>query len=145
MNIETAFSAASILAMIGWLVLLASPLIPNWSNRISGFLIPLVLSAGYVVLLVLPGEDAGGGFASLAEVMTLFSYPYSALASWVHFLAFDLFIGAWQCRIARAEGMPFWLVIPCLALTFFLGPLGLLVFLALRAVSKLARLNKAAG
>ncbi|MEE9375710.1 MAG: ABA4-like family protein [Rhizobiaceae bacterium] len=132
MNYELAFSAASILAMIGWLVLLASPFYPKWSDRISGYLIPLILSVGYVALLALSPSHDGGGFGSLAQVMKLFSYPDALLAGWVHYLAFDLFIGAWQCRTARAEGMKFWLVIPCLALTFLVGPVGLLTFAVLR-------------
>lgn len=142
MNFELAFSAASIVAMIGWIILLASPFIPIWSDRISGYVIPLVLSAGYVVLLAFSGDAEGGGFGSLAEVTTLFSYPDAVLAGWVHFLAFDLFIGAWQCRTARAVGMRFWLVIPCLALTFLLGPLGLLLFFTLRAVPGVTISNK---
>jgi len=136
MDYETSFSAASILAMIGWLILLVSPLYPTWTNRISGYVIPLILSVGYATLLALSHNNDGGGFGSLADVMTLFSYPEAMLAGWVHFLAFDLFIGAWQCRTARIDSISFWLVIPCLALTFLFGPLGLLAFLTLRTVSK---------
>jgi hypothetical protein len=132
MDYEMAFSAAGILAMIGWLLLLTSPSIPKWSDRISGFAIPIILSLGYAALLIFSGETDGGGCGSLAEVMALFSYPEAMLAGWVHFLAFDLFIGAWQCRAARIKGMRFWPVIPCLALTFLFRPLGLLAFLALR-------------
>ena len=135
MDYELAFSAASILAMIGWLILLASPFYPKWTNRISGYFIPLILSLGYVFLLVLSSKNGGGGFDSLANVMTMFSYPVSMLAGWIHYLAFDLFIGAWICRTASAEGINFWLAIPCLALTFLFGPLGLLLFLALRTAS----------
>jgi len=136
MDYETAFSAASILAMIGWIILLASPFYPTWANRISGFVIPLILSFGYTALLALPSDNNGGGFGSLADVTTLFSYPEAVLAGWVHFLAFDLFIGAWQCRTARVDSIRFWFVIPCLALTFLFGPLGLLCFLTLRTFWK---------
>ena len=135
MDYELAFSAASILAMIGWLILLASPFYPKRVNQISGFFIPLILSVGYVTLLALSRNNEGGGFDSLANVMTLFSNPEAMLAGWVHYLAFDLFIGAWICRTARADHIVFWLVIPCLALTFLFGPLGLLIFLALRTAS----------
>jgi len=141
MDYETSFSAASILAMIGWLILLVSPLYPTWSDRISGFVIPLILSVGYVALLVPSHNNGGGGFGSLADVMTLFSYPEAMLAGWVHFMAFDLFIGAWQCRTARRDSISFWLVVPCLVLTVLFGPLGLLAFLALRAISKRAGLS----
>lgn len=145
MNLELAFSAASILAMSGWLILLASPYIPTWSNRISGIAIPLILSAGYAVLFAFSGDFDGGGFGSLAQVTQLFSYPEAVLAGWIHYLAFDLFIGAWQCRKARTEGMRFWLVIPCLVFTFFLGPLGLLLFFTLRVVPGVASANTVGG
>ena len=137
MNYELFFSMAGVLAMVGWLVLLASPLIPQWSDRISGFLIPSVLSAGYVVLAVFFPSDGDGGFGSLDAVMTLFSQPSAMLAGWIHYLAFDLLIGAWICRTARHDGLTFWLVAPCLPLTFLFGPAGFLAFSIVRAIAKL--------
>lgn len=138
MNYEMAFSSASILAMFGWLILLASPLIPTWSNRIAGFAIPLILSVGYATLFVFSYDKNSGGYGSLADVIKLFSLPSAALAGWVHFLAFDLFIGAWQCRTARREAIRFWFVVPCLTITFLFGPLGLLFFLILRVIPGVA-------
>ncbi|WP_411890256.1 ABA4-like family protein [Yoonia sp. SDW83-1] len=133
MNFEIFFSIAGIVAMMGWLLLLASPLIPTWSDRIAGTILPIVLSLGYVALLVMPSVG-GGGFGTLADVMELFSSQQAALAGWVHFLAFDLFIGAWVCRTARAEGVGFWFVAPCLPLIFLFGPAGFLAFQVMRAV-----------
>lgn len=133
MNFETYFSIAGIVAMTGWLFLLVSPIIPAWSDRIAGTTLPIVLSLGYVALLVVPSAS-GGGFGTLADVIELFSYERAALAGWVHFLAFDLFIGAWVCRTARAEGVNFWFVVPCLPLIFLFGPAGLLAFQAVRSV-----------
>ncbi|MBU2981759.1 DUF4281 domain-containing protein [Lentibacter algarum] len=134
MTFETLFSLAGLLAMAGWLILLLSPLMPRWSDRISGLILPVLLSIGYLALVLFPTTESGGGFGSLAEVMQLFSYEQAALAGWVHFLAFDLFIGAWACRKARSEGMAFWIVLPCLPLIFMIGPVGLLVFLAARGI-----------
>lgn len=128
MYFENLFSVAGVIAMAGWLLLLASPLIPKWSDRIAGMILPVILSAGYVMLAVVPASESGGGFGTLAEVIELFSYEQAALAGWVHFLAFDLFIGAWACRPARLEGVRFWLVAPCLPLIFLFGPAGFLVF-----------------
>ena len=71
---------------------------------------------------------APGGFGSLAEVMALFTMPEIALAGWIHYLAFDLFVGAWEVRTARREGIAFLLVLPCLVLTFLFGPAGFLAF-----------------
>ena len=136
LNFALLFSLAGVLAMIGWLVLLVSPLIPQWSDRIAGLLIPSVLSAGYVVLAVFFPSGGDGGFDSLDAVMTLFSQPSAMLAGWIHYLAFDLLIGAWICRTARHEALNFWLVAPCLVLTFLLGPAGFLAFLILRTLAK---------
>jgi hypothetical protein len=66
-------------------------------------------------------------------VSALFGHRGLLLAGWLHYLAFDLFVGAWEVREARRVGLPHWLILPALALTFLFGPLGLLVFLALRA------------
>ncbi|KPQ03357.1 MAG: protein of unknown function containing DUF4281 domain [Rhodobacteraceae bacterium HLUCCA12] len=134
MNIETLFSIAGVIAMTGWLFLLFSPLIPKWSNRIAGTILPVILSLGYVILLITPSSGNAGGFGTLADVMELFSYEQAALAGWVHFLAFDLFVGAWACRAARAEGVSFWLVALCLPVIFLFGPAGLLAFQAIRTL-----------
>ncbi|MGB6228943.1 MAG: ABA4-like family protein [Litorimonas sp.] len=134
MPFETAFSLAGLTSMAGWGLLLASPFIPTWSDRVAGTILPVVLSVGYVVLLLLPSGGSGGGFGSLAAVKDLFSQDQALLAGWVHFLAFDLFIGAWACRTARAEGISFWFVAPCLPLIFLFGPAGLLAFQGVRAV-----------
>ena len=75
---------------------------------------------------------AEGGFGSLPDVMLLFTDPAIALAGWVHYLAFDLFVGAWATRVAREEGIPHLFLLPCLALTFLFGPAGFLAFSALR-------------
>jgi len=78
----------------------------------------------------MPG--AQGGFGSLADVAALFSQPGLLLAGWVHYLAFDLFIGAWEVRDARRHSVSHLLVIPCLITTFLLGPIGLLAYVILR-------------
>lgn len=122
--------------MIGWLVLLLSPFIPNWSDKIAGVIIPVLLSLGYVALSVFYSSEGDGGFGSLADVAQLFSHQGALLAGWVHFLAFDLLIGAWICRTARQEKLSFWLVLPCLPATFMFGPAGFLAFLLARVLDK---------
>lgn len=135
MDFQFAFSVAGILAIVGWLVLLASPLIPVWSDRIAGVVLPAILSFGYFALLVLFPADAGG-FSTFDEVLELFTHPSSVLAGWVHFLAFDLLVGAWICRAGRRECISFWAILPCLPITFLFGPLGFLCFSGVRAVKR---------
>ncbi len=64
--------------------------------------------------------------------MTLFEEPEAVMAGWIHYLVFDLFIGAWEVRDARRLKIPHLAVVPCLVLTFMLGPVGLLLYLILR-------------
>ena len=142
MNHELVFSFAGLLAMTGWAALLLSPVIPIWSDRIAGLAIPAGLSVGYVVI-VLAAADPGGGFGSFAEVRALFSHADALMAGWIHFLAFDLVVGAWVCRAARRDGLPFWLVLPCLPVTFLFGPAGFLLFLGIRAVHGTIRVRPA--
>ena len=115
---------------MGWMMLLASPVMPILSDRIAGYLIPAILSAGYVSMAVLFPPSGGGGFGSLGDVVELFGQREQVLIGWVHFLAFDLVVGAWICRTGHREGMRFLLVMPSLPLTFLFGPAGFLMFAA---------------
>lgn len=132
MDAHTLFSFSGPLAIAGWLVLIVSPLMPRIAQTISGLVIPAILSLAYTVFILIGWAGAPGGFDSLASVMLLFDTPMVALAGWVHYLAFDLFIGAWEVRTARREGIPHLLVLPCLLLTFLFGPIGLILFLTIR-------------
>jgi hypothetical protein len=135
---ESIFSAANALAMAGWVLLLLLPR-RRWAHwQVAGLLIPGLLGLLYVVLLALHAPGTDGAFSSLAGVRALFARDGLLLAGWVHFLAFDLFIGAWMCRRATAENLAWWQFYPALPLTFLLGPAGLLVFLGLRAARRRA-------
>lgn len=132
MNAEALFQIANPLAMAGWVALAIAPLAPRLADRVAGLAIPAVLSLGYTALILAYWWDAAGGYDSLPNVMLLFTGPEIALAGWVHYLAFDLLVGAWQVRTARREAIPHLLVLPCLVLTFLFGPVGFLLFLGLR-------------
>ena len=129
---ETMFSAANMVALVGWAGLALFPGRRAVVDGVSGLAIPVLLGIAYAGLVAAFFAGAEGGFSSLASVRALFGSDALLLAGWLHYLAFDLFIGAWQVRTARAEGIPHLLVLPCLALTFLFGPVGLLLFLALR-------------
>jgi hypothetical protein len=91
-----------------------------------------LLGALYAVLIATNIFGAAGGFGSLGDVARLFENPYLLLAGWVHYLAFDLFVGAWEVRDARRLQINHLIVVPCLLLTFMLGPVGLLLYLGVR-------------
>jgi ABA4-like protein len=133
-TVEGLFSACNLLAMAGWVLLLAAPRRP-WAVRIAGTAIPLTLASAYLAVFALHARGSSGGFSSLAAVAELFSNPWLLLAGWIHYLAFDLFIGAWQTRDALARRVPRLLLAPCLVMTFMLGPIGLLCYHLVRARS----------
>jgi hypothetical protein len=131
MTPDQLFQLANPLVVLGWLALALSPFAPRAAQMVA-VSVPLVLSVAYTGLVLAFWWQAPGGFSSLADVQALFTDPQIALAGWVHYLAFDLFLGAWAVRIARAEAIPHGLVLPCLGLTFLFGPAGLLTFAILR-------------
>jgi hypothetical protein len=132
---DSLFSAANTLAALGWLVLAIAPATGRWApalRRLSGVALPLVFAVAYVVLVVL--HWGPGGFSTLAQVEELFEVRELLLAGWLHYLAFDLFVGGWISQRAARLEVPFWILLPILALTFMFGPAGLLAYALLRAV-----------
>lgn len=132
MHLEGIFSGLSALAMIGWLALALAPLQRALCVAFARIL-ALLLAAAYLAQYFLTTETVdGAGFGSLAAVTALFSAPGNLMMGWTHYLAFDLFIGAWEVEDAAKEGVPHWLLLPCLFLTLMLGPIGLLLYFAIR-------------
>lgn len=136
---DTMFTVLNISVVPAWLLLILAPGW-TWTQRlVHTALIPLALSAIYLSFLTLGigfGQaDPEAGMSSLGAVQALFSHPVGLLTGWVHFLAFDLFVGAWIARDARRIGLSRWIVTPALILTFLFGPVGLLIHLLARKVS----------
>ena len=136
---DTLFSLAGLVAASGWIALLASPWLGTVAGRYASLVVPAVIAVVYTGLVLAFWTRASGGFGSLDDVARLFETRELLLAGWLHYLAFDLFVGAWEVRTARAAAIPFLLVVPCLALTFLFGPAGLLAFLMLMAAFRAAR------
>ena len=134
MSFEQLFSSAGFLAMLGWLILVFLPRGWKWLNPIASILIPLILSFFYSFLIARYFFSADGGFDSLANVQRLFTYPAVALAGWVHYLAFDLFVGGVIAKKADEIGLSRLLQAPVLLLTFMFGPFGYLLFMLIKVV-----------
>jgi hypothetical protein len=115
------FRISNNVALLGWLSLIFLPRW-RWGFRLIGAtLIPMLLATLYAMLVV-TRFGHGGGFRSLAAVGVLFQNRFMLLAGWVHYLAFDLFVGSWEVRDAQRIGIAHYLVVPCLVLTFLVGP-----------------------
>ncbi len=135
MTAETLFSICNTGVLPGWLLLVFLPRW-QWTTRlITSVLLPGLLGVVYLYLAATYFRSAEGGFGSLAGVASMFANPHVLLAGWVHYLAFDLFVGSWEVRDAQQSGVRHWFVIPCLFVTLMLGPVGLLTYLTIRTIA----------
>ena len=149
MTPEIVFSYVGTAAMVGWVLLLLGPRRFVWFNAIPLWIIPAGLSAVYAALIFSRFSGIGGGFDSLANVAILMSDDWALLAGWVHFLAFDLFVGAVMAGRMDRVGVGRLVQAPILGAIFMLGPLGFLIAglteLGLRTQSLPIQLNKLKG
>lgn len=122
-----------------WLMLIVMPEAKATRQLVHSGLIPLLMGAVYAAFLtagMVFGQAAeGAGMGSLAGIMALMSHPVGALTGWAHFLVFDLFVGAWVARDARAQGFGHAGTVPVLLLTLVFGPLGLAAHVLRRLVA----------
>ena len=140
MDFEFGFLLMNASVLPAWFLLIV---LPRWSVTalvVHSMLYPLALGALYTAGLgaaIFGGLGAAdGGFTTIAAVRAIFSTDIGVLVGWAHYLVFDLFIGAWEARDAKRRSVRHWLLVPCLLLTFMAGPLGLLLYLVLRQVTK---------
>jgi Domain of unknown function (DUF4281) len=132
MTADQIFQICNTIALVGWLLLVLFGRKQWTSGVVTAVLLPLLFAIIYTALLLTHWGGSSGSFNTLAGVAALFSNPWLLLAGWVHYLAFDLFVGSWEARDARTHQIPHLAVIPCLLLTFLFGPAGWLLYLVLR-------------
>jgi hypothetical protein len=134
MDANQIFSIVNTVALLSWIVLAVLPGRQWVAGLLTAMVVPALLATAYAALILTQWRGAEGGFGSLPEVETLFTNPWLLLAGWIHYLAFDLIVGSWEARDSRAQGIPHVLLLPCLALTFMFGPMGWLLYVAMRAI-----------
>lgn len=131
------FGWAGQAAMSGWLILILLPRRWPWLIALPRYVIPFGLSLLYAGLAMTHFFTVdGGGYGSLAEVSALLSKEEMLLAGWVHYLAFDLFIGGWIAADADKARINRLVQAPVLIATFMFGPVGLALYLAMRVGSR---------
>ena len=128
---ETLYTIVNVLVLPPWLLLIAAPRW-KWTLPLTSVVYPGLLGLTYMTLVAFNLHSLPDGFASLDHLARLFDNPNVLLVGWVHYLAFDLFVGSWQVRDARRRNIPHGLLIPCLLLTLLLGPTGLVCYFVLR-------------
>ena len=64
----------------------------------------------------------------ISGIAALLGSPVGATVGWLHFLAFDLFVGRWIYLDGRERGVSAWVVAPVLFVTLMLGHCGFLLY-----------------
>jgi hypothetical protein len=134
--VETIFQVANLFIMPFWLLMILLPHWP-WTKRVMGSLWTVVPLALLYALLVVPNMLAFlGDLANptLGGIAALLGTPEGATVGWIHFLAFDLFVGRWAYLDSRQHNLSAWLVSPTLFFILMFGPFGLLLYLGVRAL-----------
>ena len=63
---------------------------------------------------------------------SMFANEVLLLIFWLHFLAISLFAGAWIVRDSKKYLIPKIITLPSLVLTYFSGPIGLVIYWFIR-------------
>jgi hypothetical protein len=138
---DQVFEYANMAVLPFWFLLAVAP---RWSGTnvlVHSVAIPILLGLTYLWFFANgaffgPNVPKEAAFGTLEGVMAFFTVKEAVVAGWVHYLVFDLFVGAWIVRDSGRLGINHLLVIPCLALTLLLGPIGLLLYVLLRMALK---------
>jgi hypothetical protein len=122
-----------------WALLVFVPHAEITRRLVHSGIVPIVLGLVYVGFMansMIVGGPEGAGMGTLEGLMISFTDPQAVVTGWTHYLAFDLFVGAWQVRDAKRVGIPHLAIVVPVLLTFAAGPLGLMIYLIMRLAWK---------
>jgi len=137
---STLFRVSNLLVLPFWSLMILLPRW-RWTLRILGSPLSVAVPAALYAGLVLPrlGEIwPAVSQPTLSGVAALLGSPEGATIAWIHFLAFDLFVGRWIYLDSQERRVSVWLMAPVLFLTLMLGPAGFLLYLVLCFVPALS-------
>ena len=104
---------------------------------VNSIVVPLLLASAYGFVaynIFLDGNilDSFQLYGGLDGLYSMFSEESFLLIFWLHFLALSLFLGSWILRDSQKYMVSKFLVIVSLILTYFTGPLGLIIYWFIR-------------
>jgi hypothetical protein len=132
-NFLFAFVNISILPVWVLLIFMPSREITRWIT--DTYIIQMILALMYLFLIFGTIGEGEGGFGSLQEIRKGFESDAILLAGWIHYIIFDSFVGTWMVRDAQKNNISHMRIIAPLVFTLFLGPIGLLLYLAYKRVA----------
>ena len=131
---ETLFKLSSLAVLPFWALMIFLPRWPLTKRLMSSPLVCAAPAALYAALVIPRFAEVWRAVSSpeLSGVAALLGSPVGATVGWLHFLAFDLFVGRWIYLDSRERGVSAWVMAPVLFLTLMLGPCGFLLYLIAR-------------
>ncbi len=138
------FSLSSLFVMPFWFLMVVLPFW-KWTQRIiqSPWIIlgPALIYA--IVLVPVFGEVwAGVSNPTLPGIIELIGNESGATLSWVHFLAFDLFVARWIYLDSRERNIFAPITSLILISVLMIGPVGFLIYMVVRTIYGLVRSPK---
>ena len=132
-NSENIYFAANWGVIPFWLLLIFAPNHSLTNFFVQSIIAPMLLAAGYIYLsynLYLENNIFDGFelYSGLDGLYSMFANESLLLIFWLHFLAISLFAGSWIIRDSKRYFIPKIITIPSLILTYFTGPVGILVY-----------------
>ena len=116
--------------LLFWILLLVFPKKGFTQNVIAFPWVPLVFAMGYAYFLSTTTGSFSADFSSLSSLTEMFqnSNPRGVAAGWLHYLAFDFWVGCWMLKNSQEKGVKhLWMIMP-LIFTFMLGPVGIILY-----------------
>ncbi|MBK9567285.1 MAG: ABA4-like family protein [Saprospiraceae bacterium] len=134
MNASSIFSFGNSFVLIGWILLV---FLPDWKYTqvliLNGVVVFFSILYSYLI-----GRDIGSfdpnSFSTLANVKALFQNGDAVAAGWLHYLAFDLFVGAYIVRESKKLGISRWIYTLILPFAFMFGPVGYLIYFIAKTI-----------
>ena len=132
-NSENIYLASNWGVIPFWLLLIFAPNHSLTNFFVQSIIVPMLLAVGYIYLSynlylednIFDGFELYGGLDGL---YSMFANESLLLIFWLHFLAISLFAGSWIIRDSKRYFIPKIITIPSLILTYFTGPVGILVY-----------------
>ena len=120
-----------------WLLLMFMPNHAITKFFCHSIIAPLLLTIAYafVARQIILEENIFEGFKlylGLGSLGEIYSNESLRLIFWLHFLAISLFIGSWIARDCERYMVPKILSIPCIIITYFVGPVGIVIYWLVR-------------
>jgi hypothetical protein len=138
MNPYFLFTAFNILAFVCWIPLVIFPYHKTTIKYVQYFYVPIFFAIvyGFCLTTMIISSEIGTNMSVLDHLRRIFDSPWGFLTGWVHYLCFDFVVASYMVIGAKKIGLKKLLLAICLILTFLLGPLGFLIYRALRAAKK---------